>query len=207
MDDLQPKGLRRPRAMTALARRDFAPRVVARVCPHPSGMARRRPVHRAGRPGHRRTLRDRHLRPDLPATAAIRVGRLPRQGVAAGRRVADARRPLPVDPRPAAARPAAAGQRPGGGVGRAAGHAQRRHYPPLRTVGWAGPLVRLVVARRRRVRAGPRQTVRPLYGRAASDNLGSLKVLRRAGFRDIRTEISYANARGAEIEETVLRLE
>jgi RimJ/RimL family protein N-acetyltransferase len=51
------------------------------------------------------------------------------------------------------------------------------------------------------------QPVRPLYGRAASDNLGSLKVLRRAGFREIGTEISYANARAAEIEETVLRLE
>ena len=50
-------------------------------------------------------------------------------------------------------------------------------------------------------------TERPLYGRAASDNLGSLAVLRRAGFRELRTEISYANARGTEIEETVLRLE
>ncbi|GIF47839.1 RimJ/RimL family protein N-acetyltransferase [Asanoa ferruginea] len=50
-------------------------------------------------------------------------------------------------------------------------------------------------------------TERPLYGRAASDNLGSLKVLRRAGFREIGTEISHANARGGEIEETVLRLE
>jgi RimJ/RimL family protein N-acetyltransferase len=50
-------------------------------------------------------------------------------------------------------------------------------------------------------------TVRPLHARAASDNLGSLTLLRRAGFREIGTEISYANARGAEIEETVLRLE
>jgi RimJ/RimL family protein N-acetyltransferase len=50
-------------------------------------------------------------------------------------------------------------------------------------------------------------TVRPLHARAASDNLGSLTVLRRAGFREIGTEISYANARGAEVEETVLRLE
>jgi RimJ/RimL family protein N-acetyltransferase len=50
-------------------------------------------------------------------------------------------------------------------------------------------------------------TERPLHARAASDNLGSLAVLRRAGFRDTGTEIAYANARGAEIEETLLRLE
>lgn len=48
--------------------------------------------------------------------------------------------------------------------------------------------------------------VRPLYARAASDNVGSLRVLQRAGFTIIGTEISYANARSAEIEETVLRL-
>jgi RimJ/RimL family protein N-acetyltransferase len=48
--------------------------------------------------------------------------------------------------------------------------------------------------------------VRPLYARAASDNVGSLRVLRKAGFTTIGTEVSYANARHAEIEETVLRL-
>jgi RimJ/RimL family protein N-acetyltransferase len=48
--------------------------------------------------------------------------------------------------------------------------------------------------------------VRPLYARAASDNVGSLTVLRKAGFVPIGTEISYANARGTEIEETILRL-
>ncbi|GAA5173291.1 MULTISPECIES: GNAT family N-acetyltransferase [Amycolatopsis] len=47
---------------------------------------------------------------------------------------------------------------------------------------------------------------RPLYARAASDNHGSLRVLRRAGFTVIGTEISYAPARGTEIEETILRL-
>jgi RimJ/RimL family protein N-acetyltransferase len=47
---------------------------------------------------------------------------------------------------------------------------------------------------------------RPLYARAASDNLGSLKVLRRTGFTSIGTESSYANARNADIEETILRL-
>jgi RimJ/RimL family protein N-acetyltransferase len=49
-------------------------------------------------------------------------------------------------------------------------------------------------------------SVRPLYARAASDNVGSLKVLQKAGFTIIGTEVSYANGRNAEIEETVLRL-
>jgi RimJ/RimL family protein N-acetyltransferase len=48
--------------------------------------------------------------------------------------------------------------------------------------------------------------VRPLHARAASDNLGSLRVLQKAGFTIIGTEISYASARDAEIEETILRL-
>ena len=49
--------------------------------------------------------------------------------------------------------------------------------------------------------------VRPLFARAASDNIGSLKVLAAAGFRPIGTEISFAAGRNAEIEETVLRLD
>ncbi len=49
--------------------------------------------------------------------------------------------------------------------------------------------------------------VRPLHARAASDNIGSLKVLQRVGFRVVGTEISYANARGTKIEETLLRLD
>lgn len=48
--------------------------------------------------------------------------------------------------------------------------------------------------------------VRPLYARAAGDNVGSLEVLRKAGFTVVGTETSYANGRNAEIEETVLRL-
>lgn len=48
--------------------------------------------------------------------------------------------------------------------------------------------------------------VRPLYARAASDNVGSLRVLQKVGFTIIGTEISYALARNAKIEETVLRL-
>jgi RimJ/RimL family protein N-acetyltransferase len=49
--------------------------------------------------------------------------------------------------------------------------------------------------------------VRPLHARAASDNIASLKVLQKAGFRIVGTEISYANARRTEIEETLLRLD
>lgn len=48
--------------------------------------------------------------------------------------------------------------------------------------------------------------VRPLFARAASDNAGSLRVLRKAGFVAVGTEVSYATARDAEIEETLLRL-
>ena len=49
--------------------------------------------------------------------------------------------------------------------------------------------------------------VRPLFARAASDNVGSLKVLQRAGFAIIGTATSFANARSKEIEETILRLD
>jgi RimJ/RimL family protein N-acetyltransferase len=49
--------------------------------------------------------------------------------------------------------------------------------------------------------------VRPMFARAASDNVGSLQVLQRAGFATIGTEISFANARNKEIEETILRLD
>ncbi|MCE6996306.1 GNAT family N-acetyltransferase [Saccharothrix sp. S26] len=49
--------------------------------------------------------------------------------------------------------------------------------------------------------------VRPLHARAASDNLRSLAVLRKAGFAVVGTEVSYASARDAEVEETILRLD
>jgi RimJ/RimL family protein N-acetyltransferase len=49
-------------------------------------------------------------------------------------------------------------------------------------------------------------TTRPLLGRAAKDNVGSLRVLEKCGFRALRTERSFANARGEEIEEVVLEL-
>jgi RimJ/RimL family protein N-acetyltransferase len=49
--------------------------------------------------------------------------------------------------------------------------------------------------------------VRPLYARAASDNAGSLSVLRKSGFKTVGTETSYASGRNTEIEETILRLD
>jgi GrpB-like predicted nucleotidyltransferase (UPF0157 family)/RimJ/RimL family protein N-acetyltransferase len=48
---------------------------------------------------------------------------------------------------------------------------------------------------------------RPLHARAASDNAGSLRVLRKSGFKVIGTETSFATARKDEIEETILRLD
>jgi RimJ/RimL family protein N-acetyltransferase len=48
--------------------------------------------------------------------------------------------------------------------------------------------------------------VRPIRARAASDNAGSLRVLQKAGFERIGTEVSFAPGRAAEIEETILEL-
>ena len=52
-----------------------------------------------------------------------------------------------------------------------------------------------------------RDSVRPIYGRAASDNLASRKVLESAGFVQIGTARAFANARGEEIEEAICRLD
>jgi RimJ/RimL family protein N-acetyltransferase len=49
--------------------------------------------------------------------------------------------------------------------------------------------------------------VRPLHARAASDNVGSLRVLEKLGFQVVGTENSFAAGRSAEIEETLLRLD
>ena len=46
---------------------------------------------------------------------------------------------------------------------------------------------------------------RPLYARAASDNAGSLRMLKKAGFQAVGTECSFSPARKTEIEETILR--
>ncbi len=48
---------------------------------------------------------------------------------------------------------------------------------------------------------------RPLYARAASDNVGSLRVLEKAGFRRVGVNRGFAVGRGEEIEETILRLD
>lgn len=49
-------------------------------------------------------------------------------------------------------------------------------------------------------------TIRPLYARAAKDNAGSLKVLKRGGFTILGEDSGYANARGKDVEEFVLTL-
>jgi RimJ/RimL family protein N-acetyltransferase len=48
---------------------------------------------------------------------------------------------------------------------------------------------------------------RPVYARAASDNAASLRVLEKAGFRRVDIDRGFANGRGEEIEETILRLD
>jgi RimJ/RimL family protein N-acetyltransferase len=48
---------------------------------------------------------------------------------------------------------------------------------------------------------------RPLHARIAYDNVASHRVLEKCGFRVIATERGFAEARSAEIEEFVLRLE
>ena len=47
---------------------------------------------------------------------------------------------------------------------------------------------------------------RPLYGRAAGDNIGSIRVLEKNGFVKTHEERAFAPARGEEIDEVVLRL-
>jgi RimJ/RimL family protein N-acetyltransferase len=49
-------------------------------------------------------------------------------------------------------------------------------------------------------------SVRPVRARAASDNAGWLRVLQKAGFHPIGTQLSFAAGRAAEIEETILEL-
>lgn len=49
--------------------------------------------------------------------------------------------------------------------------------------------------------------VRPVFARAASDNLASLRVLARWGFEAIGTNQDYAAGRDGVIEETILRLD
>src|ERR671910_358856 len=53
----------------------------------------------------------------------------------------------------------------------------------------------------------PGERSRPLHARVASDNVASRRVLEKCGFRVIATERNVAEARSAEIEELVLRLD
>jgi RimJ/RimL family protein N-acetyltransferase len=49
--------------------------------------------------------------------------------------------------------------------------------------------------------------IRPIYARAAKDNIGSLRVLEKCGFKIIGEDKGFANARGKEIEEFLLQLQ
>jgi len=49
--------------------------------------------------------------------------------------------------------------------------------------------------------------VRPLYARAAKDNIGSLRVLEKCGFTRIGEGSGFSEARGEEVEEFLLRLD
>jgi len=48
---------------------------------------------------------------------------------------------------------------------------------------------------------------RPLYARAVKDNIGSLRVLQKCGFTIVGEDKGFANARGTEVEEYILKLD
>jgi len=48
---------------------------------------------------------------------------------------------------------------------------------------------------------------RPIVGRTASDNIGSIRVLQKCGFKIIGNDKGFANGRGEETEESILRLD
>ncbi len=51
------------------------------------------------------------------------------------------------------------------------------------------------------------ETTRPIYGRVAFDNFGSQKVLEKCGFKRVGADRGFANARQAEIDEYIYRLD
>lgn len=51
------------------------------------------------------------------------------------------------------------------------------------------------------------EPTRPLFTRAAKDNLASLRVLQKCGFTVMGEDQGFANARAAEVEEVILRKE
>lgn len=50
------------------------------------------------------------------------------------------------------------------------------------------------------------ETIRPIYGRTAFDNIGSQRVLEKCGFIKVGMDKGFANARQAEIEEVIYKL-
>lgn len=51
------------------------------------------------------------------------------------------------------------------------------------------------------------EKTRPLYARAVKDNMASIRVLQKCGFKITGTDKGFANARGEEVEEVILRLD
>jgi RimJ/RimL family protein N-acetyltransferase len=48
---------------------------------------------------------------------------------------------------------------------------------------------------------------RPLYARVVKDNIGSIRVLQKCGFTISGEDKGFANARAAEVEEFIFKLE
>ena len=48
---------------------------------------------------------------------------------------------------------------------------------------------------------------RPIFARAATDNIGSIRVLQKCGFKIVGKNKGFANGRGEETEEFILRLD
>jgi RimJ/RimL family protein N-acetyltransferase len=48
---------------------------------------------------------------------------------------------------------------------------------------------------------------RPIFARAATDNIGSIRVLQKCGFKIIGKDKGFANGRGQDTEEYILRLD